>query len=334
MNPDLISKLEQLIRRDPGQRGLLGQSTPGQSFGMGSLARAAAELAENAQRVVLVTGFYIPSGIVAASETDGPPGTVYLTKMLEQLGIKAQIVTDTHSESAVKSAARAVDLDPELVHIVPLKPEPEWHRHFYESGPGCGLTHLIAIERAGPGHTTETFQSQYPDLDINEFLSQVPPEKQGCCHNMRGLSIDEWNAPLHELFEQLPHFHPQALTMGIGDGGNEIGMGQLDWQQIQACLPLEGTSHIPCRVATDEIIVAGTSNWGALALTAAIAILKQRPDILAPWTAEHHLQLLERMVEKGPAVDGVTGRPEATVDGLPFLTYIQPWQMMRQLLEI
>ena len=35
------------------------------------------------------------------------------------------------------------------------------------------------------------------------------------------------------------------------------------------------------------------------------------------------------MVEHGPAVDGVTRRREATVDGLPFLTYIQPWAAIR-----
>ncbi|NOX55607.1 MAG: hypothetical protein GXP27_14445, partial [Planctomycetes bacterium] len=36
--------------------------------------------------------------------------------------------------------------------------------------------------------------------------------------------------------------------------------------------------------------------------------------------------LLERMVEDGPCVDGATGRQEPTVDGLPFITYIQAWE--------
>jgi hypothetical protein len=34
-------------------------------------------------------------------------------------------------------------------------------------------------------------------------------------------------------------------------------------------------------------------------------------------------------VNDGPAVDGVTREQTATVDGLPFLTYIQPWETIR-----
>ena len=37
------------------------------------------------------------------------------------------------------------------------------------------------------------------------------------------------------------------------------------------------------------------------------------------------------MVEEGPLVDGVTGRQEATVDGLSFEDYIEP---LRRLGEI
>ncbi|QDU43702.1 hypothetical protein Mal52_21780 [Symmachiella dynata] len=40
------------------------------------------------------------------------------------------------------------------------------------------------------------------------------------------------------------------------------------------------------------------------------------------------------MCNHGPAVDGVTRRQEPTVDGLPFLTYIQPLEGIRQLLGI
>jgi hypothetical protein len=40
------------------------------------------------------------------------------------------------------------------------------------------------------------------------------------------------------------------------------------------------------------------------------------------------------MVAAGPAVDGVTRKREATIDGLPFETYIQPWDGIRRLLGI
>ncbi|MCA9040345.1 MAG: DUF4392 domain-containing protein [Planctomycetaceae bacterium] len=334
MHDELVTELERLIRRDPGQRGLLGQTGEQHQFGVGSLSRAATELATRAKSVVLVTGFYIPGANIPASETDGPPGTLYLAKLLEQLGIEVTVVTDSYSASAVKSVARHFQFSTTQVHVVPQEPEADWCREFFETGPGCQITHLVAIERAGPGYTSEIFLERYSEPDLAEFLNHVPIERQGGCHNMRGVNIDAWTAPLHELFESVAQFHPEVRTIGIGDGGNEIGMGQLDWRLIQSCLPLEGTGHIPCRVETDELIVAGTSNWGALALTAAVALLKNRLDLIDSWTAEHHQLLLEKMVIEGPAVDGVTGQQEPTVDGLPFLTYIQPWLLMRQLLNL
>lgn len=39
--------------------------------------------------------------------------------------------------------------------------------------------------------------------------------------------------------------------------------------------------------------------------------------------------LLEDLVAHGPAVDGCTRRHEATVDGLPFETFIQLWIEIR-----
>ena len=77
-------------------------------------------------------------------------------------------------------------------------------------------------------------------------------------------------------------------------------------------------------------IVRVNSRFGAAA-AAAVALLRQRPDVLAPWTTQRHRDLLEGLVKDGPAVDGVTRESTATVDGLPFLTYIQPWETIRRI---
>ena len=44
------------------------------------------------------------------------------------------------------------------------------------------------------------------------------------------------------------------------------------------------------------------------------------PDLFDP---ERERALLEMMVRQGPLVDGVTGRPTATVDGLAFERYAE-----------
>jgi hypothetical protein len=87
-------------------------------------------------------------------------------------------------------------------------------------------------------------------------------------------------------------------------------------------------------VPTDSTIVAGVSNWGAQALAAAVAVLRDRVDVLQPWDCNQQETTLHHVLRNGPAVDGLTGRQEPTVDGLPFVTYIQPWAGMRRLLRL
>ena len=144
--------------------------------------------------------------------------------------------------------------------------------------------------------------------------------------------IDEFTADMHRLFEELHCRRPDTKTIGIGDGGNEIGMGCVPWEELRRRLPTQRTARIPCRIATSWNIIAGTSNWGGYALAAAVALLRGRPEILREWDGDHQLQVLEQIVENGPAVDGPSGLQAATVDGLPFATYIQPWEGIRRLI--
>ncbi len=162
------------------------------------------------------------------------------------------------------------------------------------------------------------------------FLADVAPEHHNRCHNMRGDCIDAHTAPLHRLFERLPEFRSAAKTIGVGDGGNEIGMGAIPWWELQRRLSGDHAGRVPCRIPCDFNIIAGTSNWGAMVLAAATCLLRDRVDVIKPWTQHRHQAALQHLVTHGPAVDGVTGRREATVDGLPFLTYIQPWAGIRR----
>ena len=97
-----------------------------------------------------------------------------------------------------------------------------------------------------------------------------------------------------------------------------------------ARLPGEHSSRIPCRIATDWTLVAGISNWGAWALSAAVAAGAGRADILQPLTVDWQRNLVEQMVADGPAVDGPTGKAVVGVDGLLIDDYLQIWQDIRE----
>ena len=340
----MLDEFERFIHRDPARRGLCASELPettlsgatvsgGRSprLGEGQLAAAAADLAQNAKNVAIVTGFFIPHAQPACAETDGPPGSLFLAHCLRVLGVDAVVVTDSPCAPALRAAAAGIGFPIERVIIAPLKAE-TWCDEFLQSEFARGLTHLIAVERVGPCHTPESVGrgewgvGSDKNSALAAFLADVGPGHHNRCHNMRGVCIDAHTAPLHLLFERLPQFHPTARTMGVGDGGNEIGMGAIPWAELRRRLTGDYVGRVPCRIACDFNIVAGTSNWGAMALAAGICLLRERLDILQPWTRERHHEWLQHLVENGPAVDGVTGRRETTVDGLPFLTYIQPWE--------
>jgi len=182
----------------------------------------------------------------------------------------------------------------------------QWRDVFWKSPPGLSLTHLISTERVGP--------SLHDDPDT------------ASCRNIRGISIDESSADLYRLIED----HPQHVrTIGIGDGGNEIGMGTY-WSDNSLINPPPQNA---CRTRTDWTILAGVSDWGAMALAAAYAI--QRDDIspLSSWPASRIEHGLSQMVAHGPAIDGCTHQAAPTVDSLPFSTYIQPWELIQQELK-
>jgi hypothetical protein len=155
------------------------------------------------------------------------------------------------------------------------------------------VSHLIAIERVGPSHA------------------------DGRCRSMRGLDVTDHMSPVYQWFEPVSSIG--ITTIGIGDGGNEIGMGKIPWQVIERNIP--NGRQIACRVPTDHLIVCGVSNWGVYALAAGIAHLRGERLDARLFDAERERRILEAMVKAGPLVDGVRGEPSATVDGLTWEEY-------------
>ena len=248
----------------------------------GGRGRGAQALA-GATHVGLITGFFVPRGDVAAPETDGPVGTALLGAALAACGVPARIAVDTPCAGAVRAAVSQVG---EGVEVDEIGVEDRmgldglaarWRK--------AGVSHAVAIERCG----------RSPD---------------GRPRNMRGVDVSPWTAPLDDLFLGGPW-----RKLAVGDGGNEIGMGKLPGGLIARFVP-NGAS-IACVTPCDHLVVAGVSNWGAYGLMAALAVLRPdwAPTIGRFLTAERDLAVTRAIVDKAGAVDGVTARREATVDG-------------------
>jgi len=328
-----IKRIDNVIRRDPARRGIIASEAEYGPLCAGHLGEAARELAQSARFVGIVTGFYVPHGELPAAETDGLLGALMLAHALRAIGIEVTLITDEPCAGALRAAAEFAAFPIGHVHAAPLGDD-AWAQRFLSKHAGR-LTHLVAIERPGPSHCEASISMQpsgpAAETALERFRTMLDPDQHDRHYNMRGTAIDAHTAPLHRLFEELPSLRPAAKTIGIGDGGNEIGMGCVPWGELERRLEGEHSARIICRIATDWNIIAGTTNWGGCALAAAVLLHRDRVEVLRDWDGTQQLRMLEHIVEHGPAVDGVTARREATVDGLPFPTYIQAWESIREI---
>jgi hypothetical protein len=282
------------------------------------LAAACQALAAAAAvRLVVVTGFYLPQATPPAAETDGPLGALFLARALTALGMQVALVGEAAVTGALEVGLRACGLAQTVPRIVLPTPASDWDawqaREWSAFCRDWKPTHLLALERVGPSHTPASLQQQGASAeDLALFQAEVPPADWDRCHTMRGRDVTPWHAPAHRLFEAAARDH--IPTIGIGDGGNELGMGKIPWGVIRRNVPQGGL--IACRVPTDWLIVCGVSNWGAYGLAAGIAGLQRRPLPAELWEEQREQQLLELLVREGPLVDGVLGCQVASVDGL------------------
>ncbi len=231
----------------------------------------------NGDHIVITTGFYILSAGVI--ETDGPPGAIVLAQTLNLLGKKVTILIDDHSEKICRKGLEALNCHVELL-TVPVGKNVDPDMVFNEN-----TTHFIALERPGMA-------------------------EDGKYYNFKGQDISAYNAPLDDLFK---HAGEKGITtIGIGDGGNELGMGKVSANVDQFITPDRAFS---CKTSADFTICAGVSNWAGYGVSALLSGIGEMNLMPHP---DDIIKIVEANVNAG-AVDGVSGKNEPTVDGLkPF----------------
>src|SRR5262249_51620832 len=122
--------------------------------------------------------------------------------------------------------------------------------------------------------------STAPDKQLhalfNLFFHEVPSHRQSRCYTMKGIDITANMSPAHVLFGGR-RTTPAFTTIGIGDGGNEIGMGKIPWEIIRG--NIAKGSLVACQTESDYLIVSGVSNWGGYALATGVRhLLRAPPD--------------------------------------------------------
>jgi len=275
----LIDKIEAAIHQDVGRN-----IAPLFTAARGGLRGAVQALADAAPGPIgIVTGFYVPGGVPPAAETDGPAGAALLAAGLRRVGIAARLATDAPCAGACLAALQAAGVGDMPVDVATPHGSPDEAIAAWRAG---GVRLALAIERCG--RTAD-----------------------GTARNMRGRDVGAWTTLLDDLFLAGPW-----RTVAIGDGGNEIGMGALPEGLIAA--HVAHGDAIACVTPAEHLILAGVSHWGAYALLGGLAVLRDewRGALLDGMDPALDRAILEATVRDGPAVDGVTGRQEATIDSI------------------
>lgn len=204
--------------------------------------------------------------VAGTYETDGPVGAIALYRALETLGAKPVLVCGAPLADAISSDYR--------VHKISV-----------------GDPAVSKLEAAN------ALQQYQPSLVIS--IERPGMAADGKYYNMRGEDISTVCASF-DYFLSLTN----CPTIGIGDGGNEIGMGNV-------ASTLEQLNIIPSATCCDELVIADVSNWAAHGVIAMLSVLLQQ-DMLLGWD---NLATLQYLSERG-SVDGVTRENSLTEDGL------------------
>lgn len=234
-------------------------------------------------RVGIFTGAADPEKF-PKGENDGPLGSAALARCLHQLGYRVSLYTEEECIGGIRMAQEVLGDD----------------------------SPVIALER-GPGAQYDGIANE---LDVAISIEKLGSNGKGVLHSLTGRRRNELRAVMDDIILQMNDMG--KLTIGIGDGGNEIGFGNL-YEQARYYVPGAATCQCGCGggiVTTTRVSICypvAISNWGAYALMAAMACLHKRPElILQP---EEEKAMLERGVEFG-LVDGGTGLHRYGLDGI------------------
>lgn len=325
----LVRSLEERVQRDEGKRGIAALITPHQLY------PAAMSLLQQ-RSIAILSGFPCLIDENPPTETDGILGTIAIAKALVGINKRVVIVTDECNELPFLAAAGQSGLKASQFRL--------------ESFPGRGTFNADDLNR---------LQSLSSTIDAVVAIERAGPSADGSCRTMRARDMTRLIAPLEVLITD-PLVEEGFVSVGIGDGGNEVGMGKIYDTIISS--KISNAETIANVVPTDHLLVASVSDWGGYALAASLAACALETDCITAtpyswlddedipvfissrrvfasrqeaisacmYSADDIIRICQASIDAG-AKDGITGKQELSVDGMPLDVSIQVLQELVQI---
>ena len=277
-------------------------------------ARSLLQRVNRGDRVLILTGFLSPKPL---PETDGLIGSAVFAAALERArgavpvfvsesevipplaagltGAGLNVVTDLDAAKTRPHAAVTLEFDA-------IKGE-ERHRAD-EIASLVAPSACLAVERPGAN-------------------------SKGEYHFAMGKNVSSDIAPIDFLYEAVRK--AGALTVGVGDFGNELGMGAI-YDAVRAETPAGADcgcgcgGGTACPTAADVTVVVSVSDWGAYAISACLAHLVRDPAVLIG--ADAYRRVCDAVVAAG-AIDGPSQYAIPHIDGIDFQFNANLLEVMR-----
>ncbi len=276
----------------------------------------------NKGSIWIVTGFCC----FGKGESDGPLGSHFLALALQKMGFSPRLVTDSYSHDYFN------DLHNTAGHHETTDRHDTTGQH-----DTTGSKQPSPVSIPYPTYCFQNLEALLQLFETEKPVALIAVErcgraKDGKYYSMRKKEISAVTPPLDELFLRKPS---NCISIGIGDGGNEIGMGCYHDLLAAHC------DIIPSCVRCDFPIVATVSNWGAYGLIAALEQcgsreLQKSPEVLLAAqdtlmephdtlraaqekllpTPDEVKAFFRHLLQSG-APDGITGPGHPSVDGFP-----------------
>jgi hypothetical protein len=243
------------------------------------------------------------------AETDGPPGAALLGRALHR-GLKALpfFLVETRLIHAMKSVTQSAGfrvLSPEEAIAASQSSSP---LH------GAAVLGFPTDPEEARQESTTLLNRYKPQAVIT--IEKGGMNEKGIVHTSRGHDTTEQMAKVDFLVAEARSRN--ILTIGIGDGGNEVGMGNIR-DVIRQRLPFGAQCRCPCGqgiapvTEVDVLVTATVSNWAAYGISACLAWLLRDAAVM-------HEEDLEKWVlyhaSDAGLIDGISGFVEPGADGL------------------
>lgn len=226
---------------------------------------------------------FLPHG-----EIDGLCGSAFLARALGILGYEVKIFTEDGCKSVIDALLYEFNIqNTECISVSSMKSEE-------------------ILEFAA-------------EIDIGVAVEKLGINRKGIVHTIEGKNFTDKVGPFYgDIFINRLNDYDK-VTIGYGDGGNEIGFGKI-FHQVRKIVPKGSKCACPCGdglatiTSTSILWPVNVSNFGAYGTVAGLAIFSGRKDLSVK--ADEQIKALSTAVAHG-AIDGWTGKPTPSENGIP-----------------